>query len=80
MGIASSHLNGLLMRLPGLGLEEVKHSWPAERFQLIQDHQSGSRLTSQTNEAPFPRFRFYFLRYLISFCLNLPMEHPMNNI
>ena len=33
MVIASSHPDGPLRRLPGLGLEEVKHSWPAERLQ-----------------------------------------------
>lgn len=65
MGIACSHRDGLPIRLPGLGLEDIKRSWPAERFRLIQDlPSSGSWLTSHTNELSFFKLRFYFFRFL----------------
>lgn len=50
-------LTELLVRLPGLGLEEVKHSWPAERFQT---HSRPSIIWLQSNFSGSVFFRFNF--------------------
>lgn len=83
MGVAYSHLDGLLARQPGLGLDEVKQSWPAERFPI---HSRPSVIWLQSNFVRLMSHHcsdwdFMFLYFLlIFFCVNLPIEHPIKNI